>query len=53
MEEKDRSKTAAAKPSLASTPQWAAAGVTVPILLGLVFWRWCRQRDLHDEDTAA
>jgi cobaltochelatase CobN len=53
MEEKDRSKTAAAKPSVASTPQWAAAGVTVPILAGLIFWRWRRQRDLRNQDLAA
>jgi len=53
MEEKDRSKTVAAKPSLASTSQWAAGGVTVPILAGLIFWRWRRQRDLRNQDLAA
>jgi cobaltochelatase CobN len=40
MEQQDRTRSTAGQPvSLAGTPQWAAAGVTLPVLVGLIAWR--------------
>ena len=40
MEEQDRTRSTPGQPaSLAGTPQWAAVGVTLPALVGLIAWR--------------
>jgi cobaltochelatase CobN len=45
MEEHDRSRPSPSQPvSLAGASEWAAAGVTLPVLAGLVAWRWRHRR---------
>ena len=47
MEEKDRSQpTPNAPTALRTSAEWVAAGVTVPVLMGLVAWRWRRRHQI-------